>query len=167
MNQLKLAVLLVAALLSLQSWAAPAGKSPRDYVENFAAGERVLWLGEVVDVDASEQNHEVVFEWLCRYLEVAEPIDIDAYVKRDSLGKRGAPIKVRNTAGQYFVSVLRAPGVSLQAAKQEAEAMKKAQYFVLREGATDFVGTFKGKPVVYVSGGRGAMAHNVKFVYVR
>ncbi len=167
MNKLNIAALLVAVFFSSQSLAAPASKAPREYMENFTQGEHVLWLGEVVDVAVSEQNHQVVFEWLCRYLELAEPLDVDSYVKRDSQGKQGAPIKVRNTAGQYFVSVLHARGVSLKAAQKEAETMMKSKYFVLREGETDFIGTFMGKSVVYVAGGRGAMANNVKFVYAR
>jgi len=159
--------LLAAIVFPAHALAAP-DKSPAYYLGHFAAGEKVLWLGEVVDVNVYQEQNTTVIEWLCKYLELAEPIDIDQFVKRENLmKKKKTPIKVRKTEEQYFVSVLRSPDMPIEGAREAAAEMVKTKHFAIREAETDFVGEFKGLPVIYIGGGMGTVANNLKVIYVK
>ncbi len=158
--------MVLAMLFSADSLAEPAIKGPAAYLEHFTGGEKVLWIGEVVDAKAYRKGGEVAIEWLCRYLELAEPLDIDVYLDMRHPEKAKPPIKVRRT-NQYFVTTLRSPDMPLDVAQQNVAAVKNSKQFALREAETDFIGTFKGRRVVYIGGGRGMVTSNLKFVYVK
>lgn len=172
MNTLHSLLVLLAIFCCASAAAAdsnsPDSKSPSYYYGHFVAGEQVLWLGEVVDVNVYREQNDTVIEWLCKYLELAEPMDVDAFVKRASLTKKRPAIKVRKTGAQYFVSVMRSPDIPLEGAREAAAEMLKTRTYAIRDAATDFIGEFKGRHVVYVGGGgRGTVADNLKVIYVK
>lgn len=165
---LLLPILCALLLSAYPSQGFSVNKSPADYVERFVKGEDILWFGEVISARAfRNKKNETVIEWLCRYYELAGPVNVAAHVKAArNKTKRPAIRAKKNVKEQYFVATLRSPDMPLEVAKSGLTEIGKKKHYALRQAETSFVGRFEGKTAVYIGGGKGLIGNgfNVKFI---
>jgi len=145
-----------------------AGKSPADYVKNFIANDEIIWFGEVVSSRAfRNDSNETVIEFLCRYYELVEPVDVKAYAEASKDKKETPILKVRKTVkNQFFVATIRTETMPMHVADEIVSDTKKKLHYALRNAHTMFVGDYDGTKAVYIGGGNGLVGDDIKVVFI-
>lgn len=141
-------------------------KTPNHYLNNFIPDEKVFWVGKVIDINVIKTDKEITIEWLCEYLELAKPIDINLYIKLKNINDKPPTILIKKTDKQYFVSTFRSPDMPIEVALESTKGMVEAGTYIIRDSQTAFIGKFKDKPAIYIGGGKGTVSSNIKVKYV-
>ena len=161
-----LLAILSASTLALSADAGPKG--PAAYIANFKKGEKVLWLGEVVAAKAyRNSDNETVIEWLARYYEIAEKIDLNKLLATDKAQEKKPPIRVRDTGEQYFAALIRSKEIALDTALEAAAQTKKMKHFALFAAETFYVCECEGKPAVFIGNTRGTVTPYISVKHVK
>ena len=142
-------------------------KTPDDYLKKFIANEKIFWVGKVIDINLVKTEKEITIEWLCEYLELAKPINLESYIKLKNINDKPPKIFVRKSKKQYFVSTFRSPDMPIEVARDSIKGMVEAGTYIIRDSETAFIGKFKDRTAIFIGGGRGTVSSNIEVEYVK
>jgi hypothetical protein len=168
-NSVKRLLTIILFLLAVYpAFVVAAVKSPADYIEKFIENDEIIWLGEVVSSRAfKNDSNETVIEFLCRYYELVEPVDVKAYAEVSKDKKERPILKARKTVkNQFFVATIRTQTMPMEVANEIVADTKKKLHYALRNAHTVFVGDYEGTKAVYIGGGNGVVGEDLKVVFI-
>ena len=115
-------------------------RSPEDVLADPKEGEPLVWVGLVTEVLVYRRGSKIEIDWLCKHLK---------FVKAGPLAILTRPIKVKEGAGLFGVSLV-SEDMSMEQAKKFQAEHTQTPHYLLAGGTLAGVNDWKGSKIPFL-----------------